>query len=114
MERSGKEQPNAHIDVADVAANVEGVEAVFKALKPLLLAEDPELAAAIGARLHDTLMRLRDFGVPARDEYQPRVESPGTSFVLYVERSPAEIAWLRRGVDALAALFAEVPDLSSR
>lgn len=109
----GKEEPYAHIDLVDVAATVEGARAAFKALKPVLLeAGHTDLAKEIEQHFDKTYRALSDFGVPAwEEEEQPRLSSPGTSMVLYIERSDAEHRWLGKHVDALAEPLTKVPAL---
>ena len=101
-EVAGKEDPRSHIDLVDAAANVEGVEAGFDAVRPLLIAEDRDLAREIEAGFKEVYVALSDFGFAAREDDQPRPSSPGTSFVLYVERSAAEFRRLGEHIDALA------------
>ncbi|HEX2097319.1 MAG TPA: EfeM/EfeO family lipoprotein [Solirubrobacterales bacterium] len=111
VELRGLESPYAHIDVADTAADVEGAEAAFDAVKPLLEAEDAELTAALERRFAAAFRTLSDFGVLARSPEQQRIDSPGTSFVLFTVRSPAEIANLRQRVEAVARLLAQAEEV---
>lgn len=107
VELRGKESPYAHIDIADTAADVEGAEAAFDAVKPLLEARDAKLNAALERRFAEAFRTLSDFGILARSSEPQRVDSPGTSFVLFTVRSPAEIANLRRRVEAVSELLAQ-------
>jgi len=107
VELRGKESPYAHLDVADSAAAVEGADAAFDAVRPLLEARDAKLTAALERRFAEAFRTLSDFGILARSSEPQRVNSPGTSFVLFTVRSPAEIANLRHRVEALSELFAQ-------
>ena len=46
---TGEEERYSHIDLVDFEANVEGAEAAFASLEPLLSADDPEAAKEIEA-----------------------------------------------------------------
>lgn len=113
VELTDRESPYTHIDVENTAADVEGAGEAFQALKPLLVAEDVALKHAIGEDFVTTYHALSDFGVLAREPGQQRANSPGTSFVLYVERSAAEIRNLREHVEALARQFARAETLGA-
>jgi iron uptake system component EfeO len=108
-EIAGKEDPLSHLDLVDIAAKVEGVEAGFDALKPALLARDAALARKIRTKLEQAYVALSDFGFAAREAEQPRPSSPGTSFVLYVERSAEEFRRLDQHLDALAQPLSQIP-----
>ena len=54
---TGEEERYSHIDLVDFEANVEGAEAAFDSVKPLLAQSDPELAKEIEARLRRRSMR---------------------------------------------------------
>ncbi len=109
-EIAGKEEHYSHLDLVDIAANVEGVEAAFKALKPLLLDRDPDLAKEIEAGFEEAYEELKQYGAAAREPDQPRASSPGVSFVLYSELSAAEVRRLASRIEALSELFSQVPD----
>ncbi|HSR93383.1 MAG TPA: imelysin family protein, partial [Solirubrobacterales bacterium] len=46
---SNEEERYSHIDLVDFEANVEGAEAAFEAVEPLLSKKDPKLAKEIEA-----------------------------------------------------------------
>jgi iron uptake system component EfeO len=46
---TGEEERYSHVDLVDFEANVEGAEAAFDAVEPLLSAKDPKLAQEIDA-----------------------------------------------------------------
>jgi iron uptake system component EfeO len=106
----GDEEPYAHIDLVDIAANVEGVEAAFKAVEPVVVESDPTLAANIRSRFEDAYAGLRNFGLASREPGQPRSSSPGTSFVLYTQRTQAEFHELDRKIEALSEALSQVQD----
>ncbi len=52
---TGEEERYSHIDLVDFEANVEGAEAAFEAVEPLLSNKDPKLAKEIEAELRRRL-----------------------------------------------------------
>lgn len=98
---AGEEEPYADNDMVDFAANVEGAEAAFKAVKPLLVEEEPQLAGEIEARLDEIYAQLGEYGTLARDPEQFRVAAPGTSFIVY---SQVPQAMLRKQAEAIRVL----------
>jgi iron uptake system component EfeO len=108
-----EEQRYARADLVDVAANVEGVDAAFKAVKPLL-AEDEKLPVEVESAIGKLYATIGEYGTLAREADQPRDLSPGVSFVLSTELPTSEIDKIRTQVDALAELFAEVTNRISR
>ena len=61
---TGEEERYSHIDLVDFEANVEGSEAAFEAVEPLLSKKDPKLAKEIEADFEDGL-RVAE-ALPAR------------------------------------------------
>lgn len=108
-EIAGREEPHSHLDLVDIAANIEGVEAGFKALRPFLTGEAGGLVREAEASFGKVYLALSDFGFAAREPDQPRPSSPGTSFVLYVERSAAEFRRLGQRIAALAGVLERIP-----
>jgi iron uptake system component EfeO len=106
----GKEDPYFHIDLVDIAADVEGVEATFEAVEPTIAESDPELVAEVRSKLKNVYADLRDFGWASREPDQPRPSSPGTSFVLYTQRTQAEFLELNRRIEALAEALAQAQE----
>jgi len=106
----GLEEPYARIDLIDTAANVEGAKAAFRAIEPRLTEADPDLAGEIEASFRDAFDELSGFGVGAWEPSLSRPGAPGTSFVLYMERSDAEYRRLGQRIRAVAELLAQVPD----
>lgn len=106
----GGEEPNYLIDLVDVGANVEAIEAAFEAVKPPLEEADPELSAKIASDLKGAYQKLRTFGRVARRPDQTRPEAPGTTFVRYGERTQAEYDQLGQKIDALVEDFSDASE----
>jgi iron uptake system component EfeO len=103
---AGEEEPYAHIDLVDVAANVEGAEAAFEAVRPLLSHEDQTLTERVETAFVDAYAALQPNGSAAR-EPQSRAPAAGSRFLLLNQLSGAQIADLAEPIDALARLLAE-------
>lgn len=96
---TGEEERYSHIDLVDFEANVEGAEAAFEAVKPLLT--DPKLVSEIEAGFAEVEATL----VPYRR---------GEGFVSYTELTKADTRKLAQSIDALAELLAQMPaDIAS-
>ncbi|HWA52851.1 MAG TPA: iron uptake system protein EfeO [Solirubrobacterales bacterium] len=93
---TGEEERYSHIDLVDFEANVEGAEAAFEAVEPLLSKEDPKLAKEIEASFDDVYASLK-----------PYERSDG--FVSYTELSKADTRKLAQEIDALAEELSQVP-----
>jgi iron uptake system component EfeO len=93
---TGEEERYSHTDLYDFEANVEGAEAAFEAVKPLLDESDPELSGALEA----------DFKM-VFDELQPYRR--GTGFASYTELRQADTRKLARSIDTLAEKLSQVP-----
>jgi iron uptake system component EfeO len=91
---AGKAEPYSHIDMVDIAANVEGAEAAFEAIRPLLASEDLKLVQEIEAQFVKVYEALQPTGQAAR-EPQTREPAAGARFILYPEIGKAEVdkAW---------------------
>jgi iron uptake system component EfeO len=93
---TGEEERYSHIDLVDFEANVEGAEAAFDAVEPLLTPKDPKLAREIEAdfkRVYATLEPYRR----------------GDGFVSYEELTAADTRKLAQSIDALAEKLSQVP-----
>lgn len=93
---TGEEERYSHIDLVDFAANVEGAEAAFEAVEPLLSKQDPKLAKEIEASFEDVYAALK----PNRR---------GNGFVSYTELTKADTRKLAQEIDALAEELSQVP-----
>jgi iron uptake system component EfeO len=93
---TGEEERYSHIDLVDFEANVEGAEAAFEAVEPLLSADDPQLAKEIEAHFKDVYASLKPY-------------RKGDGFVSYTELTKADTRKLAQEIDALAELLSQVP-----
>jgi iron uptake system component EfeO len=91
---TGEEERYSHTDLVDFEANVEGAEAAFDAVEPLV--ENPELVEEIEAGFEDVEVAL--------DHYRR-----GDGFVSYTELSEADTRKLAQEIDALAEELSQVP-----
>lgn len=93
---TGEEERYSHIDLVDFEANVEGAEAAFEAVEPLLSEKDPELAKEIEASFEDVYASLKPY-------------RRGDGFVSYTELTKADTRKLAQEIDALAEELSQVP-----
>jgi iron uptake system component EfeO len=93
---TGEEERYSHIDLVDFEANVEGAEAAFDAVEPLLSAKDTKLAKEIEAQFEAVYAALKPYG-------------RGNGFVSYTELTQADTRKLAQEIDALAELLSQVP-----
>ncbi len=92
---TGEEDRYSHTDLWDFRSNVDGAQAAFVALRPLLAERDPALAALIAARFA-AVDRALD---PHRD---------GGGFVLYTDLNDNDTRALSSTIDALAEPLSKV------
>ena len=93
---TGEEERYSHTDLVDFDANVEGAEAAFDAVKPLLDESDPELANEIEADINKVFAELKPY-------------QRGFGFVSYTELTEADTRKLARSIDTLAEKMSQVP-----
>jgi iron uptake system component EfeO len=93
---TGEEERYSHIDLVDFEANVEGAEAAFEAVEPLLSEKDPKLAKEIEASFEDVYASLKPY-------------RRGDGFVPYTELTKADTRKLAQEIDALAEELSQVP-----
>jgi iron uptake system component EfeO len=93
---TGEEERYSHIDLVDFEANVEGSEAAFEAVKPVLDESDPDLSGEVEAHFKAVFNSLE----PYRTE---------DGFVSYTELTKADTRKLAREIDALAEELSQVP-----
>jgi iron uptake system component EfeO len=93
---TGEEERYSHIDLVDFAANVEGAEAAFEAVEPLLREKSPKLAKEIEAGFEDVYASLEPY-------------RRGAGFVPYTQLSKADTRKLAQEIDALAEELSRVP-----
>jgi iron uptake system component EfeO len=93
---TGEEERYSHIDLVDFEANVQGAEAAFVAVRPLLVKKDPAVANVIEERFKAVDTAL----VPYRR---------GDGFVAYNDLTRADTRRLSRAIDSLAEPLSQVP-----
>jgi iron uptake system component EfeO len=93
---TGEEERYSHIDLVDFEANVEGSEAAFEAVKPLLDETDPDLAGEVEAHFRAVFNSLEPYRT-------------ADGFVSYTELTKADTRKLAREIDALAEKLSQVP-----
>jgi len=93
---TGEEERYSHTDLYDFEANVEGAEAAFEAVKPLLDKSDPELSGEIEADFKAVFAELQPY-------------RQGNGFVSYTELSQSDTRKLAQSIDTLAEKMSQVP-----
>jgi iron uptake system component EfeO len=93
---TGEEERYSHIDLVDFEANVEGSEAAFEAVEPLLSESEPEPAKEIEEEFRKVYAALGPY-------------RRGEGFVLYTELGQADTRKLAQSIDALAEKLSEAP-----
>jgi iron uptake system component EfeO len=93
---TGEEERYSHIDLVDFLANVEGSDAAFVAVKPLVAKKDPKLVGEIEAQFKKVYASLKPY-------------RRGEGFVSYEELTRSDTRKLAQEIDALAELLSEVP-----
>jgi iron uptake system component EfeO len=93
---TGEEERYSHTDLVDFEANVEGAEATFEAVKPLLDESDPELSGELEADFKMVFAELEPY-------------RQGNGFVSYAELTQADTRKLARSIDTLAEKLSQVP-----
>jgi iron uptake system component EfeO len=95
---TGEEERYSHIDLVDFKANVEGAEAAFEDVAPLLSSSDPKLASEVE----------KDF-TEVYNSLKPYETNDDVGFVLYTDLTKADTKKLAQGIDALAEKLSRVP-----
>jgi iron uptake system component EfeO len=95
---TGEEERYSHTDLVDFEANVEGAEAAFEAVKPLVAKKDPQLVKQIEADFEAVYAALEPY-------------RRGDGFVSYEELSKADTRALAQKIDALAEQLSQTPAL---
>ncbi|HEV2858011.1 MAG TPA: iron uptake system protein EfeO [Solirubrobacterales bacterium] len=93
---TGEEERYSHTDLVDFEANVEGAEAAFEAVKPLLDETDPELSGELEADFKMVFAELQPY-------------RKGSGFLPYTELTKADTRKLARAIDTLAEKLSQVP-----
>jgi iron uptake system component EfeO len=92
---TGEEERYSHTDLVDFEANVQGAQAAFDAVRPILEQKDPDLAADITAKFAAVTTAL----APYRS---------ASGFVSYTDLSDNETKTLSQAIDALAEPLSQV------
>ncbi len=92
---TGEEERYSHTDLVDFEANVQGAQAAFEAVQPILEKKDTDLAADITAKFTAVLAAL--------DPYRS-----GTTFVSYSDLTETDTKALSQAIDALAEPLSHV------
>lgn len=92
---TGEEERYSHTDLVDFEANVQGAQAAFDAVKPILEKKAPALAADITAKFAAVMSAL--------DPYRS-----GTGFVTYTDLTDTDTKALSRVIDTLAEPLSRV------
>ncbi len=95
---TGEEERYSHTDLVDFEANVEGSEAAFEAVQPLVEEKDPELVEEIEAGFKDVYASLEPY-------------RKGDGFASYTELTQADTRKLAQKIDALAEELSQTPAL---
>jgi iron uptake system component EfeO len=93
---TGEEERYSHTDLVDFEANVEGAEAAFEAVKPLLDKTDPELSGEIEADFKMVFAALEPY-------------RQGSGFVPYTALTKVDTRKLAQSIDTLAEKLSQVP-----
>jgi iron uptake system component EfeO len=93
---TGEEERYSHIDLVDIEANVEGSEAAYDAIEPLLSPKDPGLPKEIASGFGNVEKALAPY-------------RRGDGFVLYTQLTQADTRKLAVAIDGLAEHLAETP-----
>jgi iron uptake system component EfeO len=93
---TGEEERYSHIDLVDFEANVEGSEAAFEAVEPLLSKRDPRLAKEIEADFTKVYAALVPY-------------ETADGFVSYEDLTKVDTRRLARSIDTLAEKLSQVP-----
>ena len=93
---TGEEERYSHIDLVDFEANVEGSEAAFEAVEPLLSKRDAKLAKEIEADFDEVYAALKPY-------------ETADGFVSYEDLTKADTRKLAQSIDTLAEKLSQVP-----
>jgi iron uptake system component EfeO len=92
---TGEEERYSHTDLVDFEANVQGANAAFDSIRPLVASKDRELAERIDARFDAVLRALEPY-------------RRGSAFVAYGTLTQHDTRTLSRAIDSLAEPLSEV------
>ena len=94
----GKEERWSHLDITAVGANVAGIGAALDAIRPIIVARDPKLAASLKAKYKKARLTVESF--KTRNGYRR-----------YDELGPGEVAAIRQELERLKPELEKIPAL---
>ena len=94
---TGEEERYSHVDLVDLAANVEGSQAAFDAVADLLPASSPVTKEQIDARFAAVITALAPY-------------KTGDTSVLYTALKPAQTRAIAQTIDAAAEPLSKVAE----
>jgi iron uptake system component EfeO len=92
---TGEEERYSHTDLVDFEANVQGAEAAYDAVKPILQKKKPQLATELDAEFAAVYTALQPY-------------KSGDTYVLYTALTEADTKALSQAIDALAEPLSKV------
>jgi FTR1 family protein len=92
---TGEEERYSHIDLVDFEANVDGSNAAFQSVQPVLAREDPELSQEISDRFDVVSQALKPY-------------EHGESYLRYTRLTSSDTRELSQVIDALAEPLSKV------
>jgi len=107
---AGQAEPYSHVDLVDIAANVEGAEAVLEMIRPRLARADLPLVEAVELGFVEAYAALSPTGNAAR---QPQTREPaaGARFIGYTDLAPEDREAIQGSLRRLTKLFAKAGEL---
>jgi iron uptake system component EfeO len=95
---TGEEERYSHLDLVDFQANLEGADAAFEAVKPILAAKNSDLAKEITTQFDAVNTTLEPYRT-------------GDGYVSYTELSESDTRQLSQSIDALAEPLSRVAEI---
>ena len=92
---TGEEERYSRTDLVDFEANVQGAEAAYDAVKPILAEEEPAARDRARRQVRRGLRRAAPYG-------------SGTTYVAYTDLTKADTKTLSQAIDALAEPLSKV------
>jgi iron uptake system EfeUOB component EfeO/EfeM len=92
---TGEEERYSRTDLVDFEANVQGAEAAYDAVKPILQKKNPQLVSELDAKFAAVYTALQSYG-------------SGTTYLAYTDLTKADTKKLSQAIDALAEPLSKV------
>ena len=93
---TGEEERYSRTDLVDFEANVQGAEAAYDAVKPILEKKDPELVTELDAKFAAVYAALQPY------------KTGTTTYVAYTDLTKADTKALSQAIDSLAEPLSKV------